>query len=195
MAKLLSDQVDSGEIAVIMRELKGVINRGIDGDVVEFGCYVGTTSVYIATMLEYTSKKFYVYDSFEGLPEKSSKDISPLGEQFKPGELCATKKQFIRNLIQAGAPLPIIKKGWFSDLTSNDVPDKIAFAFLDGDYYSSVMDSLNLIEKHMTSGSVIIVDDYGNQALPGAGLAVDEWLRTRAASKRIENSLAIVTLK
>ena len=189
---LLSDQVDMKEIEVITRELRRVVACDIAGDVVEFGCYVGTTTVYLAEILKSVTSKLYVYDSFEGLPEKSNKDISPLGEQFKAGELLATKKQLIKNLQNANVPMPIIKKAWFSDLTTTDVPDKISFAFLDGDYYDSIVDSLKLIESQMVPGSTIIVDDYGNAALPGAAKAVDEWLKGKNFTKKVEQSLVII---
>lgn len=193
---LLSDQVDKKEIEVIVRELKRTINSGVAGDVVEFGCYVGTTSVYLAQTLmdDGDKKRLYVYDSFQGLPEKSKDDISPLGESFKPGELFVAKKQFIKNMVQSRVTMPKITKAWFSELTDGDLPEKVSFAFLDGDYYASVKVSLRLIEKRLIPGSVIIVDDYANSALPGAAKAVDEWLIKHSATKKVEQSLAILYL-
>jgi O-methyltransferase len=193
---LLSDQVDDKEIRTITRELRRVIGNNVKGDVVEFGCFLGTTSVYLAKILENTDRKFYVYDSFAGLPEKTSQDISPLGESFKVGELYASKKQFIKNMIQSGVRLPIIKKAWFSDLTAHDVPDSVCFAFLDGDYYKSVADSLKLLNKVLSKDATIVIDDYANPALPGAARAVDEWLYLNPnAIKKVEQSLAIIYVK
>ncbi|MEI7539483.1 MAG: TylF/MycF/NovP-related O-methyltransferase [Candidatus Saccharibacteria bacterium] len=191
---LLSDQVDTKEIEIIIRELNKVIDKKIAGDVVELGCYVGTTTVYLAKTLMTTSKRLYVYDSFEGLPEKTKQDLSPLGQQFQIGELHATKKQLIKNLTQARVPIPYIKKAWFSDLTKSDMPESIAFAFLDGDYYGSITDSLKVVEPHLIPGSVIVVDDYSNAALPGVARAVDEWLTGRFVVKKIEQSLAIISI-
>lgn len=190
---LISDQVDEKEIEIVIRELKRVIDNGVSGDVVEFGCYLGTTSVYLAKLLmSVTGRELYVYDSFAGLPEKTNKDISPLGESFKPGELLASKKQFIKNMVQAGVTVPHVKKAWFSDLVSNDVPNKVAFAFLDGDYYASIADPLKLLESKLVSGATIVVDDYSNESLPGAAKAVDEWLLNHSVIKRVEHSLAII---
>lgn len=193
---LLSDQVDKKEIEIITRELGKVLSKNISGDVVEFGCYLGTTSVYIAKDLMLNpGREFYVYDSFAGLPEKTSQDNSPLGEAFKPGELLASKKQFIKNMNQSGVDIPRIKKAWFSELTSVDVPSKIAFAFLDGDYYLSVADPLKLIANYLSHGATIVVDDYGNAALPGAARAVDEWMKKHPIAKiRVEHSLAIINI-
>jgi O-methyltransferase len=194
---LISDQVNRKEIDVIIRELKRVIAKNISGDVVEFGCYLGTTSVFLARELMSVKdgRELYAYDSFEGLPEKSRQDISPLGEQFKPGELLAPKKQFIKNMLQAGVTMPHIKKAWFSNLRPEDLPEKVAFAFLDGDYYSSIVDSLKLLEGHLIATATIVIDDYSNPALPGAKKAVDEWLLKHFATLKIEQSLAIIYLK
>jgi O-methyltransferase len=191
---LLSDQVNTKEIEIIIRELNRVIDKKITGDVVELGCYVGTTTVHLAKTLMATDKRLYVYDSFEGLPEKTKQDLSPLGQQFQVGELHATKKQLVKNLTQARVPMPYIKKAWFSDLIKSDMPEVISFAFLDGDYYGSIIDSLRVIESHLVAGSVIVVDDYSNAALPGAARAVDEWLIGRSVVKKIEQSLAIISI-
>lgn len=189
---LLSDQVDAREVEVVSRELNNVLQKGVDGDVVELGCYVGTTSVFLAERLKTTGRTLYLYDSFEGLPPKTQQDESPAGLQFKTGELLATKKQLIKNLKQANVPMPVIKKGWFSDLTATDMPQKICFAFLDGDYYHSVRDSLMLIWNQLAPHATIVVDDYANEALPGAAKAVDEWLKTHQGTLKVEHSLAII---
>ena len=190
--RLLSDQVDEREIKVILRELEKT--RAIFGDIVEFGCYVGTTSVFLAKTLEKwgAEKQLWLYDSFEGLPEKSAEDVNSLGEPFKKGELLASKKQLIYNLRKSNIrKTPKITKGWFNHLSKNQIPERISFAFLDGDYYDSILDPLNLIWDNLESGAIIVVDDYGNQALPGASKAVDEWCKKHNISKEIEATLAI----
>ncbi len=190
--KLLSDQIDERELAILLRELEAVLGSGVPGDVVEFGCYVGTASVPMGQRLMRTDRRLYVYDSFEGLPEKTAEDASPAGMQFVAGELAASKKELIRNFRRAGVPLPTITKGWFSDVTPVQVPATIALAYLDGDYYHSVLDPLRLIWDRLAPGAVVLVDDYAHEALPGAARAVDEWLRSHPARLRVEHSLAII---
>lgn len=189
---LLSDQVSEKEIKILLRELNAVLDRYVAGDVVELGCYVGTASLFLAKALAGSGRELYLYDSFAGLPEKTAEDASPAGLQFKAGELLATKKQLIQNLKKANVALPKIKKAWFDELKPSDLPDKIAFAFLDGDYYQSIMDSLKLVWPKLAPGAVVVVDDYSNPALPGASKAVDEWLKTHQASLKVEESLAIL---
>lgn len=190
---IISDQVERNELVALLEEFMRVI-KDSNGAVVEFGCYIGTTSLYIRRILDILEQhnEFHVYDSFEGLPDKRNEDISPLGTQFVAGELQVTKKQFIREFRKAALKLPVIHKGWFSDVSAEDVPNNISFAFLDGDYYESVMTPLKLIESKLTKHAVIVVDDYGNQALPGAAKAVDEWCNVHGYTFRIVHSLAII---
>lgn len=189
---LLSEQIDKRELRIILDGLTKTLST-VPGDVVEFGCYIGTTSVHLARFLAPTSKQLFLYDSFEGLPAKTVYDNSPAGEQFKAGELKAAKKQLIFNLKKANVPLPHITKAWFSEVASSNVPATISFAFLDGDYYESIRDPLKLIWPRLSMGAIVVVDDYANEGLPGAGRAVDEWLRTHPAQLRVEHSLAIIT--
>jgi O-methyltransferase len=192
---VISDQIEVNELLVILTSLETILNKDIAGSVVEFGCYVGTTSLFIQRLLlKYQrAQSFHVYDSFEGLPEKHDIDMSAAGTQFKAGELAASKAEFIKNFRKAGLPLPHIHKGWFESLTSNDIPKQICFAFLDGDYYESILTPLQLIWPHLSPGAVLIVDDYHNQALPGAAKAVDEWLKMHPVkSIRVQASLVIL---
>ena len=131
--KLISDQVSIKEIRLVLESILKVIVGGVEGDICEFGCYSGTTSLFISRLLVKlkSEKKLWVYDSFMGLPEKGQKDASPAGIEFKPGELSCSKKQFISNYRRTDLKLPIIKKAWFSDLNSGDLPEKICLAFFD----------------------------------------------------------------
>lgn len=191
---IISDQVDKAELGVILRELEYVVDSGIDGDVVEFGCYSGTTSLFITRLLEAkkSPRKLYVYDSFDGLPEKTKEDSSPLGVDFKRGELRATKNVFIENFRKASLPLPRITKAWFHEIDDSQLPDRIAFAFLDGDYYRSIRASLSLVLPRLSQGAVILVDDFNNPKLPGAQKAVYDSLASYTFNLRVECSLAII---
>lgn len=192
--KPVSDQIEADELKVILGELKAVIEAGVYGSVVEFGCYVGTTSLFIRRLLDAADKTrdFQVYDSFAGLPAKTSEDASPAGQQFETGQLSASPAQLITNFNKAGLAKPIIHKGWFNDLTEEDLPGAIAFAFLDGDFYGSIKTSLKLVGPRLSIGGKVVVDDYQSEALPGARRAVDEWLEQHPMRLRVQSSLAIL---
>lgn len=192
-----NDQVSELETEKILEIARECLM--VDGDFVELGCYRGDTSLLLAELLveksvEKPVKKLWMYDSFEGLPEKSGEDFSEIGKDFQRGELAVTKREVKVRFLRAGLPVPIIKKAWFNELIEVDLPERIAFAFLDGDLYESIRDSLRLIEDKMSKGGVIMVHDYDNLALPGVARAVDEWLRDRNIKMQKYQSLAIINL-
>ena len=89
--------------------------------------------------------------------------------------------------------IPTIHKGWFADFTPDDVPESIIFAFFDGDFYESIADSFRACDGKFHRKAAIIVDDYANEALPGAAWAVDKWLaNNRQYTSITESSLAII---
>ena len=194
-----NDQVSELETEKILEIARECLM--VDGNFVELGCYRGDTSLLLAELLveksvENSAKKLWIYDSFEGLPEKGKKDFSEIGKDFQQGELAVTKREVKARFLRAGLPVPVIKKAWFNELIGADLPEQIAFAFLDGDLYESIRDSLRLVENKMSKGGVIMVHDYDNQALPGVAKAVDEWLRDRARDIKMQKyrSLAIINL-
>ncbi|MBR0242825.1 class I SAM-dependent methyltransferase [Candidatus Saccharibacteria bacterium] len=183
-----NDQVSERETERIVELAKSCLS--ISGDFVELGCYKGDTSLLLAEI----GKKLWIYDSFEGLPEKSEKDFSVVGESFKAGELFVTKREVKERFLRAGLKVPVIKKAWFQDLTEADLPEKISFALLDGDFYESIRDSLRLIDGRMVPGGVIVVHDFKNPALPGVEKAVLEWNKDKNLKIEVFESMAIIKL-
>ncbi len=194
---IISEQIEKDELLVILKELEETLNLKIDGDICEFGCFAGTTSLFLMRVILKISpkKKLYLYDSFEGLPEKYKEDESAQGIDFTKGELIAAKSQLKLNFKKANLPLPKIKKAWFKDLKTKDIPKDICFAFLDGDFYQSIKDPLELIKDKVRVGGSIIIDDYDNPSLPGAKQATDEFLTDNPNFKltRITHSLAVIS--
>ena len=173
-------QVSDNETAVILSELRKILASKVGGDIVEFGCYRGDTSLLMQKMLERefpdSSSRLWIYDSFEGLPARTREDASVAGDSFKQGELLVTKREVVERFKKTGLHVPRIRKGFFENLSTDDLPSEIAFAFLDGDLYQSIKTSLELVIPRMNQHGVILVHDYNNPQLPGASRAVDEWL-------------------
>jgi O-methyltransferase len=187
--KLISDQIDESSIKVILENLHRVLDNRIEGEIVEFGSYKGTTSLFLTRLLNKLSsnKKLHIYDSFEGLPDKSIQDASLIGDGFKSGELKASKKDLIKEFNKAGLAKPVIHKGWFNELRPKDVPTHIAFAFLDGDFYESIHTSLKLVWPRLNPGGIICIDDYKRDALPGVERAVQDFFGSDEKITKIAN--------
>lgn len=200
-----NDQVTSAETAEILRLAEQCLSAA--GDFVELGCYRGDTSVLLGKLLvENLCKTLWIYDSFAGLPEKTTEDSSGAGQNFQKGELLVTKREIVEKLRKHGLKITnhpdptvssiIIKKAWFDELQSTDLPDRIAFAFLDGDLYSSIKTSLQLVIPRLADQGIIIVHDYNNPELPGSARAVDEFLRSHPEYHLTQkHTLAIIAHK
>lgn len=193
---IISDQITEARLRTVLSELEKVLQRGVHGSVVEFGCYIGTTSLFIRRLLDtYSSEaEFHAYDSFEGLPEKVAQDNSPVGADFKAGELHVSKKQLLGEFHKAHLKPPVVHKGWFKDMAAHEVPDKIAFAFLDGDFYESIIDSLRLVYPRMQPGGIITIDDCGREALPGVDRAVRDFFQNKKFTLRVAHNIGIIEL-
>ncbi len=213
-----SQQVSDSETAVILDELRKILSNRVNSDVVEFGCYKGDTSILMEKVLERefptSDSRLWIYDSFEGLPDKSNEDASSAGEIFQAGELFVTKREVVERFKRAGLKVPRVKKGFFEELdageidpsgkvlrSSSDLPDEICFAFLDGDLYQSIKTSLALVAPRITRdeegkpSGIIIVHDYNNPQLPGSAKAVDEWVLQQKTAPRLQRreTLAIIS--
>jgi O-methyltransferase len=174
----ISNMMEKNQIYGVIYHLEEILKNNIEGDVVELGCNVGTTSIYIRRWLDMyrSSKTFHVYDSWLGLPAKLPQDAALGPRQFLAGACRTSKESFIHQFRTRGLAVPEIHSGWFKNIPDGEYPDEICFAFLDGDFYSSIMDSLNKVYHKMTTGGIIIIDDCGWAALPGCKRAVEDFL-------------------
>lgn len=159
-----------------------VLAYGVAGDFVELGCNTGESSVLITRLLQEhgSNKTLSVYDSFEGLPKAAPID----GSFYKEG-YCRTSEDVLRENFRAHKlPVPAIHKGWFQDTLQEGLPERISFAYLDGDFYDSIMTSLQYVYPKLSPGAVCLIDDYcdpqinpkGWNRLPGVKKACDEYL-------------------
>ena len=185
---VVSGMMSRNQIYGVLYHLKSVIDRGVDGDVVELGCNVGTTSLFIKKFLDTycPEKKFHVYDSFDGLPDKHEKDMtsSVSGNVFVRGACKTSRDVFEKVLGHYDVGLPIINTGWFKEIPDSAYPSKICFAFFDGDFYTSILDSFEKTFQKIQPGGMILVDDISdgdleNHGLPGAERACQEFLRDK----------------
>jgi O-methyltransferase len=193
---IISDQISEPALGVVLSELEHTLEQSIPGEIAEFGCYVGTTSLFIRRLLDSTQESserlFFAYDSFEGLPEKTSADASGAGIDFITGALKTSKKDFLQTFHNAHLRPPITHKAWFKDLSREELPNEIAYAFLDGDFYESIRDSLKIVWPRLAHRGVITIDDYQRAALPGVTRAVEEFFANQQIQLRYERNIAII---
>jgi O-methyltransferase len=185
--RIISTMVDKDHIRIILMQLQSAMH--VEGDVVELGCHMGTTSLFIQSFLQ-GRKSFHVYDSFQGFPEKNTKDIGvEYKVKFYTGGNAISEEVIKKNFKVFNLQCPIIHKGWFKD---SKYPEKIAFAFFDSDFYTSILDSFEKVYPKLSPGGIICVHDYGWDVLPGVKTACDEFLADKSEKMIFDHCIGIL---
>lgn len=183
----------------------------INGDVCEFGVAQGITSQLIANeILNRNTKKLHLFDSFEGLPMPSSKDILKddifnLGSmEAYAGKMSVPEISVLQRLKNLNFPKDrtVIHKGFIEKLIARKekFPKLVSFAYVDFDFYEPIKITLEFLDNVTKKGSVIIVDDYDFFST-GSKLAVDEFIGQNEAKyslyvpEKIYGCFAILTRK
>jgi hypothetical protein len=170
----------------------------VAGDICEFGVAQGATSRLLASeIMPLTDRKFWLFDSFEGLPAPTKEDILihdifKLGSMDKyKGTMASPETEVLDKLaaINFSRERIKIKKGWVKDaIKSGELPAKVAFAYVDFDFYDPIKDALEFLDQRMPAGGRIVVDDYGFFS-EGAQLAVDQFVAATSGRYKFEMPL------
>lgn len=143
--------------------VEDVLKNNIPGDFIETGAWRGGTAIFMRALLKLhgvTDRTVWVADSFEGLPAPASTtdgfDLSHV-EHLK-----VSLEQVKSNFAQFGLLDNQVQflKGWFADTLPIAPINRLSILRLDGDLYSSTMDSLRNLYHRVSPGGYIIVDDY-----------------------------------
>lgn len=179
---IISTMVNEEQVRLILTKLQEA--EAISGDVVELGCNIGTTSIFLQTYLN-GAKKLHCYDSFEGFPEKSPQDYgADYHFEFKKGGCAVPELEFYLSFTKRGIPLPEIHKGWFKNA---EFPEKISFAFFDSDFYTSIRDSWEKVYPRLEKGAIVCIHDYDWDVLPAVKLATEEFLADKPEKGTVIN--------
>jgi O-methyltransferase len=163
-------------LAALLERLQKVILAGVPGDIVELGCHAGDTSVFLQRMIQELSpslRRLHLYDSFQGLPAKHAKDNPNYGE---PGSVKTEMSVVMEKFSRHWLPQPHIHAGWFSEIPDDEYPEKIAFAFFDGDLYQSIWDSWVKVYPRLSPGAIVCVHDFAVSNWPGTEAACADFL-------------------
>ncbi|MEU5633281.1 TylF/MycF/NovP-related O-methyltransferase [Streptomyces rishiriensis] len=175
------ETVDPDRLGHVRREVERVVADGVPGAVVELGCFRGAMTLWIRAVLDSLGddRPVHVFDSFEGLPDTSEEDeiVMPLGAMSAgQAEVAATFAAWHKTP-------PPMHPGWFEDTLHTQLPERIAFGYLDGDLYSSTVVSLAECVPRLAPGGSVILDDYADPEanprtvvkFPGVKRACDEY--------------------
>ena len=154
-------------IAYATHCLSIIKERNILGDMAEVGVYRGEFSSHLNAF--FPSKKLFLFDTFEGFPEKDIKNIKLWGEDFSKTSI----NQVINNMPYKESC--IVAKGYFPDSIPKNISQNFCFVSLDADLYEPIYNGLKYFWPKMSKGGYIFVHDYGTYGWPGVKKAVDQF--------------------
>jgi O-methyltransferase len=173
-----------------------LVGAQVPGDYCEFGVWKGDTFKHAFAYLggAFPEMRFYAFDSFEGLPEPKGLDsVDGYASNFHESEFSCSLESFMGNMREASVDLSrvVTVKGWFDQTlkTGSHGIKKIAAAWIDCDLYESTVPVLEFLTPYLSSGSVIIFDDwrcYKNHPEFGEQRACREWLGRNPSIKLSE---------
>ena len=173
--------------------LEQVFADDVSGDVLEAGVWRGGSSIFMrGVIVAYGEghRRSWVADSFAGLPKT------------EPGRYPSDKGLDLYKYDQLSVSLETVKanfakydlldesvhflQGWFEDTLPTAPIDQLALLRLDGDLYSSTIQTLDALYDKVSVGGFVVVDDYGS--IPACKQATDDF----RARRRIEDTIQVI---
>ena len=181
-----------------LEDLHGQVRRieeqAVPGLLIEAGCALGGSAIVLAAAKS-PLRQLNVYDVFGVIPAPSERDGQDVLDRYQvimsgQSEGIAGQKYYgyeenlfdkvTQSFAHHGFPIAAnnvhLIKGLFQDTLQ--IQEPVALAHVDGDWYESVTVCLQRIAPHLSSGGVLVIDDYG--AWSGCRQAVDEYFRDKS---------------
>lgn len=176
-------------IAAVCDAVRYVNAARISGAYVECGVWRGGSSMAAAIAFlsaGITDRNFYLFDTFEGMPEPTEHDLRA-SDKAEAVEILrkshqsekiwckASIEDVMANMASTEYPNSRVHycRGMVEQTLPKHAPDQIAILRLDTDWYESTRHELEHLYPRLSPGGVLIIDDYGYWA--GARKAVDEY--------------------
>ncbi|MFA6426822.1 MAG: TylF/MycF/NovP-related O-methyltransferase [Candidatus Magasanikbacteria bacterium] len=151
--------------------------NSLHGQFAQVGIYKGG-SARLISRVKSKFKKFYLFDTFSGLPKHNFKIDDYTKGKFSDTNLSAIKKLFAKDRTVQ------IFKGIFPKTGKEIEKEKIAFVYIDVDLYKSNFDALEFFYKRMVPGGIMIFDDYGWRYCEGIKKSIEDFIKKYKIQER-----------
>ena len=162
----------------------------IPGDFAEFGVSTGLLSTMIVrnTDFDNSRKKFYLFDTYEGIPvemasESEKKGVAKMNKNMYTGN--AANTNIIDFVHKQFAPHPNVQtvQGKLPGSLDQVTFERLSYVSIDLNITSAEMLTIEAIWDRISPGGIIVLDDYG---LAGHEEQNDAW---NAFAKRNDRSI------
>ncbi len=157
--------------------LEQLRDRGIAGDIVEFGVFEGHWLERLVEMSETIDarREVWGFDSFEGLPDTSARhDLAC----FTKGQFAAGFDAVCQRLDVANRAHVHLVQGWFCDTLGAPAAAavrRIAYARIDCDLYQPTVECLEFLSDRLVDGAILVFDDWTYRTDKGETKAFYPW--------------------
>jgi O-methyltransferase len=152
--------------------------RNVPGDFVELGVYKGHTTKFVAEYVEFArwDKRWWLYDTFEGIPQDQ---LDP-GRENLSAEMYGEPYSF-EEVRDRFAPFGniIVTQGRVPEVLAERAPDRIAFMHLDLNTAAAEIAGLEFFYDRLSPGGIIVLDDYAWTASHHQYAAESKWFAER----------------
>lgn len=151
----------------------------LEGDTAECGVFEGATSYLVCAATDGPGRSHHLFDSFEGLSVPGATDIPSDARSFawSPGDMAAPESKVRQNL--ASFPRVRYHRGWIPERFGEVADRRFCFVHIDVDLYQPTRDATEFFYERLVPGGILVNDDYGSHACPGARRAFDEVMHGR----------------
>jgi hypothetical protein len=156
--------------------------RQVAGDIAECGVFRGRTLIPMAIYIKQQgiNKKLYGFDSFEGFAPSVVEDLLLGGtnEEWKvPGNMNGTSLELVASKAEVfGLSNVTLVKGYFDSTFPAFSNATFSFVHLDCDAYEAYRECLAFFYPRLSTGGIVLLDEYNDPPWPGCNKAVDEFL-------------------
>ena len=173
-----------------------VVKAHIPGDIVECGVWRGGSCMAAALTLMQSgdvARDLYLYDTYAGMTKPGAFDVDQRdqsafatwkrSQRGDHNQWCYASLDDVKaNLASTGyssARLHFVQGDVLATMPST-MPEHVAILRLDTDFYESTRHAMTHLFPRLSSGGVLIVDDYGHWQ--GAKKAVDEYFAAQGVT-------------
>jgi len=168
-----------------------VFKNRIPGHFAECGCFRGHSSYTIASLLKQQNFQdtYWIFDSFEGISEKTPEDNKGEGAGVPQNFLISTQEH-LKEILKP-FPFVSIHKGWIPEVfaTAPIASENFAFLHVDVDLYEPTKACLDYFFSRLSPGGVIFISNYNVSHWPGSIQAVDEFIANNRTAFFLKNQV------
>jgi hypothetical protein len=151
---------------------------GVEGDFAEFGVYrAGCAFMIFGTGAFPDSKRFFLYDTFAGIPAEELDDSEvAAGLAGAHGD---TSVEYVRERLGPWLDRVVLVPGDVSVTVGSGGPERLAFVHMDLNAAEPTRVALEHAFGRLSRGGMILFDDYGWSGLESQRAVIDAFLRDR----------------